>query len=87
LKNGKKMYFRPLTLGALCLTSLVIHYIYKGQQFLGHNVDLLGIKRRRALCRIQKNKFSFVKFAPKKLLAKKDVKKLLFEVCFKRKQI
>jgi hypothetical protein len=42
------------------------HSLYKGQKFVCHNADLLGIKRRRILCRIQKYKLFFVKVAPTK---------------------
>ncbi len=42
------------------------HSLYKGQKFFCHNVDLLGVKRRRTLCRIQKYKLFLVKVAPTK---------------------
>ncbi len=42
------------------------HSLYKGQKFVCHNVDLLGIKRRRILCRIKKYKLFLVKVAPTK---------------------
>jgi hypothetical protein len=40
--------------------------LYKGQKKFFHNADLLGIKRRRILCRIQKYKLFLVKVAPTK---------------------
>jgi hypothetical protein len=42
------------------------HSLYKSQKFFCHNVDLLGIKIRRILCRIQKYKLFLVKTAPTK---------------------
>jgi hypothetical protein len=45
------------------------------QEFFCHYVDLLGIKRRRILCRIQKCKLSLVKIAPKKGISEKICKK------------
>jgi hypothetical protein len=42
------------------------HSLYKGKKFVCHNADLLGIKRRRILCRIQKYKLFLVKVAPTK---------------------
>jgi hypothetical protein len=52
------------------------HSLYKGQNFFGHNADLLGIKRCRILCRIQKYKLFLVKVAPTKSYErKKDAKK------------
>jgi hypothetical protein len=42
------------------------HALYKGQKIFFHNVDLLGIKKRRILCRIQKYKLFLVKTAPTK---------------------
>jgi hypothetical protein len=42
------------------------HSVYMGQKFFCHNVDLLGIKRRRILFRIQKYKLFLVKVTPTK---------------------
>jgi hypothetical protein len=42
------------------------HSLYKGQKFFCHNVGLLGIIRRRILCRIQTYKLFLVKVAPTK---------------------
>jgi hypothetical protein len=51
------------------------HSLYKGQQIFCHNVDFLGIKRHRILCRIQKYKLSLVKIVPtKSYKRKKDAK-------------
>ncbi len=52
------------------------HSLYKGQKNFCHNADLLGIKRRRILWRIQKYKLFLVKVAPtKSYWQKKDAKK------------
>jgi hypothetical protein len=42
------------------------HSPFRGYKIVCHNVDLLCIKRRRILCRIQKYKLSSVKIAPTK---------------------
>jgi hypothetical protein len=51
-ENSKKKFFHPVTTSSLVTTFWVMHYI-RVQNFF-HNMDFMGIKRRRILCRFQK---------------------------------
>jgi hypothetical protein len=57
-ENKRKKWVDPVTASSLVKTFWVMHYIEVPHFF--HNMDFMGIKRCRILCRFQKYKLALV---------------------------